>query len=332
LTAPEVTSFAEAVWSKREGSGLPVGFPGHPEIFFEFPTTDNYDELKKLFRNAVVNGAFTSPVSQGTIYGITQASRVRQDGSRRFELTSGEALRLHDILSAWKPDTSVQWFIGGDAKLPDVIARALAWAVLPLVPPGGLGAERAERLLAAIENGRLKTALLSLPQIVRVEKSYEDRAVNLIRKAVLERDETSVAYGLGAIHDWHRLSSEGALPAFPRKLREAVITKVAGAREPRLFNALGIAAELVGDAELSEYDMGELTDALERLRLETAYDSWNASDVRTTTLTLVRARCVRLAHKLKQRGAIHEAIEWWINETKDDPIPEVRYALYQTEN
>jgi hypothetical protein len=332
LTSTEVASFSEAVWSKREPSGFPVGFQGHPEIFFDFPTADKNDELRALFRSSVLNSAFSGVISQQTIHAITRATRLRTDGSRGFELDSDEAVKLFDILSVWTPDKSVKWIMGGDEKLGEVIARALAWAVLPFITPGALGNERAERLLTAIENGPLNTAVLSLPQIVRLQRSYENRAIELIRKAVLDREETPVGYGLGAIHDWHRLSADGVLAAIPQKLRQAVVTKVASAREPRLFDALSVAAELVGDSELNENDERELTDTLERLRLETAYETWDVSDLRTTTLTLVRARCVRLAHKLKQKGAIHEAIEWWINETKDDPIPEVRYALSQTED
>lgn len=48
-------------------------------------------------------------------------------------------------------------------------------------------------------------------------------------------------------------------------------------------------------------------------------------------LTLIRAGCVRLADSLRRAGMVHEAVAHWIDGTKNDPVPEVRYARDQAE-
>ena len=80
-----------------------------------------------------------------------------------------------------------------------------------------------------------------------------------------------------------------------------------------------------------DLDGRELADALGRLQAETDYSSWDVTDPRTVTLTLVRAGCVRLADSLRRAGNIDDAISYWIDATKDDAVPEVRYALDDAE-
>jgi len=72
--------------------------------------------------------------------------------------------------------------------------------------------------------------------------------------------------------------------------------------------------------------------ALDRLRTETAYSSWETSDTRTMNITHVRARCVKLADMLRKVGVANEAVTFWIDNAKDDPVPEVRYVLDELED
>lgn len=83
---------------------------------------------------------------------------------------------------------------------------------------------------------------------------------------------------------------------------------------------------------MDDDDKHALANALNRLQTETAYSSWDTKDPRTAALTLTRVRCVRLADGLRRASVVHDAISYWIDATKDDPVPEVRYALEDTED
>jgi hypothetical protein len=74
-------------------------------------------------------------------------------------------------------------------------------------------------------------------------------------------------------------------------------------------------------------DHRALADALGRLWVETAYSLWDVRDARTVVLTLIRKGCAQLADSLRRAGIVHDAIAHWIDGIKDDPLPDVRYAL-----
>lgn len=132
---------------------------------------------------------------------------------------------------------------------------------------------------------------------------------------------------LSAIDRWRLLSKQGTIPTVPQRLTQTVIATVAGTREGWLSSALYIAGKLLEDDLLSESDRRGLSFSLDRLRTETAYSSWDTSDPRSINITNVRAACVRLAESLRKTGVIDDTVKLWINTAKDDPVPEVRYAL-----
>jgi len=84
-----------------------------------------------------------------------------------------------------------------------------------------------------------------------------------------------------------------------------------------------------GDATTGEKE--ELLVVLDKLQTETEYTSWETSDPRTVNITHVRAECVRLAGRLRRAGVVHDAMAFWIDGPKEDPMPEVRFALSELE-
>jgi hypothetical protein len=262
---------------------------------------------------------------------ITAATAVGESGSRAFVLTTAEALRLFDLIIGWQPRNAGMDLDGYDGDMRRTIGPALADAILPFLDTNSLGKDRVERLLGVIEMRNVGSAVVSLPATVRLDQSREGVAIELIRRSALETQGEAAIHGLVAIERWRLLASAGVLRKLPQQLKQAVITIVVSARSFGLYAALDIASKLVSDSELSEDDSRALADSLDRLRAETAYLTWDVRDPRTAVLTLVRKGCVRAANSLRRAGMIHDAITYWIDAVKEDPIPEVRYALDETE-
>ncbi len=329
LTGDEARSFGEAFWSVPEFQSdvfRQIGI--RPQVLFDLPGT-NKPELTKLFRSTVLDQAWTG-LSVECLGAIVDATAIKSDGSRVFALTPDEATRLFDLAMAWHP--AVLGVIAfNESKMKNLLGRALADAVLPFIKLETFGSERIERLLTKNETGRVAGyVVVSLPHIVRLDRAQEKRVVEQILKAVFSRKAETVVPGLAAIQLWHLLSRSGALDKVPQPLKQAVITIVVAARDPWLSSALRLAGEFAEDQDLDEEDKRELTNALDRLWGETSYGVWDTRDLRTVTITLVRAECVRLAQRLKNAGMKDEAISRWIDSTKDDPVPEVRYALSES--
>jgi tetratricopeptide (TPR) repeat protein len=332
LTPQESISFGQALWSKRESeSALPQHTNLAPHVLFDIPGHDNED-LLLLFRHHVVDKALSGLVSPDPLREIVAASRKKSDGSRAFELTRDEALRLFDLVLDWKPRPVAIDLDRSNAKMADLFGRVLVEAILPVVDLNSLGQDRIDKLFHKVEAGPLNSGVIALADIVRLDPSRENRAIELIYRSAFNRDRDTVIFGLRAIDRWRILSKGESHGQMPQQLRQTTMTLVTGAREPWLSSALYLAGKLLEDGNLGEGDKQELVLALDRLRTETAYSSWETSDTRTMNITHVRARCVKLADMLRKAGVANEAVTFWIDHAKDDPVPEVRYVLDELED
>jgi hypothetical protein len=119
---------------------------------------------------------------------------------------------------------------------------------------------------------------------------------------------------------------DGSMP-LPAALPAELVTIAASRREPVLRPALSLAAELVEMSAVAQQDRDRLVETLDVLETETADGSQAESGLRTDTLTLVRASCVRLADALAKSGYDAPPIKRWLIAAPLDPIPEVRFAL-----
>jgi tetratricopeptide (TPR) repeat protein len=325
LSPDEVQTFGQALWSQLESE---TGFPANtgllPHAFFHLPGGDP-ETIQRLFRvNVVEKNSSPTPEFLSVLIGAT---RVGESGSRVFDLSTSEALSLFDRLAGWVPRDLPFELDGYDSGMKDTIGPALADAVLPFVDLNSLGKDRLERLVAMAEGGVVHSVVAAFPEIVRLNVSWAGKVTELIQRSALGLDTEAVIAGLSAIERWRLLSNAGVLGEVPPQLKRAVVTTVVTSRSSGLHVALDIASRFVSDRGLSGDDHRALADALARLWVETSYSLWDVRDTRTVVLTLIRAGCVRLADSLRRAGTIHDAISHWIDETKDDPLPEVRYAL-----
>jgi hypothetical protein len=114
----------------------------------------------------------------------------------------------------------------------------------------------------------------------------------------------------------------------PNQILEQVISAVE-TRHPVGLNALLYCARRL--AELNQLSMeGKLRvdEALGDLLTEAAYETIiDFESHEATSVSLVRAECVRLARTLKDAGWTTENIDAWLNVAQTDVLPEVRYAL-----
>jgi hypothetical protein len=331
LTPEEGISFGKAVWSIRESeSALPQNTNLLAHVLFDIPGHDK-DDLTRLFRSNVVATVLSGLVSPDPIKEIIGATRPRSDGSKAFQLTSTEAVKLFDLILAWQPRPVTIDLDRYNDKMMDVFGPALAESILSVVDLNGLGKDRIEKLLNRVEAGTLNSALIALAEIVRLEGSRENKAVELLHRAIVSREQNAVVYSLSGIERWRLLSGKGSVGKVPQRLKQATITIAAGAREPWLSSALYVAGKFVEDGDVSDGDKQELLVVLDRLQTEMAYTSWDMDDARTVNITHIRAQCVKLAEQLRHAGVVHAAITFWIDHSKDDPMPEVRYALADLE-
>lgn len=331
LTPQESISFGQAIWSQGESEvGLPVGISLRAHAAFDFPG-GNVANIARRFESGVVDKALSGTIDAEFLAAVAGATRLRSDGTRWFTLSTDQALRLFDSIVRWRPRTVEINLDGSTSEMRRLAGAAIVGAVLPFVSAEQFGKERIDTLIGCIQSGILPSLVIALPEIVKLDNTQEKAGLDLILKTSFHREADVAVHGLSAIQRWRYLSLSGGLSKVPRQLREAVLTLVVSAREPGLLAALHLAAKFVADGDCNEDELRELANALDRIWAETAYSAWDTENRRTITVTLVRARCVRLAEQLRRAGVTHPAIGSWLDEARVDPVPEVRYALEEPE-
>jgi hypothetical protein len=332
LTDTETALFAGAFWAQRPSAdSLPQNTGLLSHVVFKLPAPHGVD-VTQLFRSNVLGKVLTGladPVPVAELVGATHEGKSHHN---RFELTAEEALRLFRIILDWQPRPSPIDLDHYNDWVNRHLGLALINAVMPALPNDGVTAELTEELLTRLDKGSLASPLIALPDVVRTKPAVEETAVTLIHRACFSNVPDDVMYGLGAIDRWRILKNKGSVSQLPRRVTEIGIAVASWAREPWLSSALSPAQRLLVDGHLKSGDTQGLTARLGSLIHETAYSSWDTSDARTITITQIRQRCVRLAEALRKAGFINEAISYWLEATKTDPLPEVRYALTEQDD
>ena len=325
LTADEGNRFGEALWSRRasaEEFPSDTGLYSHMFLILPSPSAQKARELFKVRDH--------EPSSADYLIAVAAATELREDGTRWQMYNSREALERLDRFLGWRPKPVPQMDLGQVARENRRSLRALgsatADAVLPALNPGELTPEMADRIFSREADSL--TICQAYPEILRLLPSEEERAVNGTIRAMISRDNDVAWSGFNALYRWLRGALRGDFPRIPRKLIEITLSVIETRREPGLLHALDLARHLTDGGIFNPGDMERLAEALELIHLETAYDAAQREKaIDVTTLTLVRAMAVRIAHSLDARGVKHRNVERWLAEAPSDPMPEVRFAL-----
>ncbi|MGA7155283.1 MAG: SIR2 family protein [Acidobacteriaceae bacterium] len=325
LTPEEGKDFGEALWSRRPSE---VEFPSdtnlrsHMFLLLPSPDPQKTRDLFKQLNHEDLSAAY--------LISVSGATHARPDGSRYELYDRTEALSMLEKIVDWRPEPAPRFDFGQVAaeneKGVQSIGGAIANAILPVLQPGELPPELAERIFAR-ENDSL-SVVQAYPEVVRLLPSEADRAVKGIIRAIVNRKNGVAWAGFNALYRWFRSVQNGSIPALPRRLIEATLSVIETRREPGLIHALNMAGHFLHGGLLSADDKDRLANALGLVYVETLYDT--AEDERIigdTTWTLVRAKAARLAGALREDGVEHSELDEWLNNAPNDPMPEVRFAI-----
>jgi hypothetical protein len=270
------------------------------------------------------------PSSANYLIVVAAATELQPDGRCWQMYNSREALEKLDRLLNWRPKPVPQFDLGQVAKENErslqALGGAIADAVLSALSPGELTAEMADRIFSCEADSL--SICQAYPEVLRLLPSEEERAVNGTIRAMISRDSDVAWSGFNALYRWLRGTLRGDFLRIPRRLIEITLSVIETRREPGLLHALDLTRHLTDTGILNLGDMERLAGALELIHLETAYDAaQREKPINVTTLTLVRATAVRLAHSLDARSVKHQGVEKWLSKAPSDPMPEVRFAL-----
>lgn len=325
LTPNEVTGAVDGIWSSIEdGCHLPSHPDLMPSIFFELPEPHS-GATADAFRSEIV----ARILSGGASYADFEALGNAAQSSRPFKLTADEATAVAARILEWSPPQRAsrqgfripEW---SDRQEADSRAHAFSKAVIPALPDSGLNAKLADAVftLAAGAPGFIG----ALPDLVVRMPDIAERAYREIRRSFVSSNIIRAYAGSRGLYAWIKLAKSGEL-ALPERLSSDVIAAVEARREPALLPALQSAHELISSDFIAPERLEHLPDTLDLLFVETAYSNQDRGGLRSDTLTMIRAACIRLASVLQRKGMLKDGVADWTVAASTDPIPEVRLAL-----
>jgi hypothetical protein len=235
-----------------------------------------------------------------------------------------------DRLLDWKPQPERPFDLGQTAAENkaglQALGAAIADAILPVLTPEDVTSDLANRIFKRKEDAL--SIVQAYPELLRLLPLEGDRAVKGIIRAMISRDSDEAWAAFNTLYRWLRGAERGYFAAVPRRRIEITLSVAETRREPGLLHALNLATHLVDNGLLSDSDKDRLASTLGLISIETSYGAAQSSkEIGITSLTLVRATAVRLAHSLAESCVRHPDVETWLSGASTDPMPEVRFAV-----
>jgi hypothetical protein len=331
LTEEEQSSFATALWSRREGhDGFPEDSELYANVFLRLPEPTP-GLAREVFERKVVKPLTEGRLSAFALSSLGSSVLDRNTNAVQSSLKAADALAILDACLTWTPRSSPAPDIfgherQGNEEIKSAMGQCLSNAVFPVLSAEDLGAERTEGWVAALKGDSVPELTQTAGEFARIFPSRLDEAVSFVRRRLASSEPASFRVAIWAINRLTQLHERGLI-VFPPVLASDVSTLCASRSESGLLMGLGCARHLVRQQLLGDDDKGQLVQALEFLLAETNYQGWDKTDIRTRSLSLIRQECVLLANALKQAGEQSQFIDGWLAVTETDTIPEVRFVL-----
>ena len=344
LTGGEQTSLGTAIWSRRgvTAASLPAGTNLLAHTFLELPAPDGIDR-EALVRTYLFDANFTELLKQpqplGTqeiAYKLNRLLELVAAADKSLYPTPVQAARLFSELTSWaatlggdvgKADPlgaslRREYYVGANSYVGSVLARL----VVPSLPREERSEDRAGSLLTFVRGPDAGSGLPAVPYFAHLP-DVRIEAIRRIRRAVIAREFHEVAGSAAAIEVWATLYPPGDPAYLPEQILEQLISAIETRHGVGLHALIQCVCKLVELKLLRTDDGKRLDEALGDLIAETAYEKIDLDSKQATSVSLLRAACVQLAHSLQNSGAGGASADAWLTIADTDPLPEVRFAL-----
>lgn len=331
LTKPERDAFGLALYSRTDSkTGMPV-----ETNFFEFAFLDLPAPTPSLARTYFADTVFKSQISvdEGMLICLKGAAyKPLPDGSTLVP-SRADALTILDTTLNWQaPAPDPHDIFGQQKRLKSRIGRELGpmlfFAVAPSLQSDDITNARVEAVIRMIKEVPAPSLAQILPRFVMLRPDLEERATSTIRRLLLSARLDDVSGASAALARWAKQSEQSPVP---RSLVDVLLVTVQTIRHGGLTNLLWAARELLAADLLEEKDKDLLVTALSDLYDTTDYGSVDQPAKIRLSPSLVRAQCVKLAEELRDLGVGGEGINLWLDSYTNDPLPEVRFALCESD-
>ena len=340
LNSAEREKLATAIWgSNPDYSRLPdTGLL--PHTFLELPSADEVRteaivrselfevQLEVLAATKKELNRYPPPEIQRAVNWCEgMASAVRHE-TLNLAPTPEQAVKLFEALVAWRPSAHKSALFGAshNDRLAGSIGSALSNAIAPNLPPEYKSRARFAELSAFHLSVSGSESLLPAYVYFRSADSEIPSMISrLLKKALSTHDQSQIYYAAIAAYRWSQLVSPGQETALD-SLISFVLAVVEAERTTGLHQLIWLLTQLFGAGWLSEIQTEMLAEKLPAIFEAMRYENILPRAPEMVNASTVRAACVVFARALLQQLPNDEGLVQLIAKSRDDPLPEVRFA------
>lgn len=248
-----------------------------------------------------------------------------QSPAAELKPNPAQARRYFDLLTAWRPKTESQLEIafsqGSERRRSWLIGKALGLAIVPYLD-SQLNAAMYGQLASFYQEVRAPGALMGFIYFGDVDV-FATQIEKILRLALQHKDAHFVAFAAFAIREWRARNDN----ASTRRLVSQLVMIFGALRLdglPAIIESLQI---LHKRGHLTAEETESVIDTLQVVFDSARYEATISSGHEAASVSIVRTKCVQLAHHLVTHGsACCTDLERLLQEARRDPLPEVRYA------
>jgi hypothetical protein len=238
-----------------------------------------------------------------------------------------QAVDYFGRLVAWRPQSKDKDFFGWanmtQKQLGEMMGGALSRSIVPTLPKESLTEANFAKLLAFWSDVESPEVITSFVFFAVADESFVERTERLIRKALQDRAHNKVANASHALLKWRELSQGAPVLALVSRM----VYLIESGRSIGLTALLWTTREMLDRNWLTDEHIKVLTGILPSLYEDASYDHVEPSSHDAVSVSLVRAACVKLAHRLLDGSEAKDAaLLRTVECARTDPLPEVRFA------
>lgn len=342
LTLAERASLATALWgSAPDYQNLPeTGLFPHALLLLPAPDKSLAESLVRQYlygrsEDVLMNThkelrSFPSPEIEQAVTVYAGMANAAANETTRLLPTPEQALALFDQLVAWRPKKEEDDFFGSVTssrkQLIDSIGKALSYAIAPALSDEAKALDRFEQLKLFSEG--IEGAFAVIPALIYFVKINEVVALaveRIIQKSLQDRDASKVAYAAIALQKWVEFS-KGERPPQLLRLISRLIDIIESGRTVGLQKLIWLAGDLLKRQWLTEAQKSTLVETIPIAFNAANYTNINPTSREAISASSIREACVKLANSLLLLHPAADGLQEVVDESKEDALPEVRFA------
>jgi hypothetical protein len=211
------------------------------------------------------------------------------------------------------------------------IGDALSVAIVPGIAAGDRTQARGEALLNFTNLVKSWRSLPALVEFVSAAPELRELVINALRRGLIGTDDQQAGAAAFALVRWARLAKDGIEGGLPRTLVERLVATIERRPKHGLSSLLDAMTQLVKMGMHIPADLPPLLQALGDLRIETRYDAIEIDSEEAISVSLVRKECVGLTLALQSLMPDDGTLTGWLEDARNDPLPEVRFRLNEAD-